>query len=190
MIKQIEKRIQIVKNFKSIYNWEGESAEKREKTIQIAVFLEYGFVMILLSILVVGSAMVVFEFEHFIDRWANAGILILITMSFSIRSPFSYVELMLHKHINIIKSIEFDEKLNTELEDIITRFNLRKKYIYLTAIPAILIGIAAFLQVFDGNPYWNKLPPFVMLISLYLITRINYDILKLKRNLKRVENLI
>lgn len=190
MIKQVEEQIQIAKNFKSIYNWEEKSQQKREETIKKAGFLDYGFVMILLSILVIASAMVVFKIEPFIHKWENAGILVLMAMSFSIRSPFSYIELMLHKHMIKIKNIEieFDEELNAEFENIVAKFNKRRNYIYLTGIPAILIGIAAFLQVFDGNPYWDKLPPLVLLISLYLITRINYDILKLRRNLRRVVN--
>ncbi|MBN2596908.1 MAG: hypothetical protein JXR82_09015 [Marinifilaceae bacterium] len=192
MSNQIDERIKIAKNFKSPYNWEGNPLEKREKTLRRAGFLDYGFVMILLSVLIVASAMSAFKIDPFISKWHNAGLLVLMTMAFSIRAPFSYIELMLHQHINKIKTleIEFDEKLNAEFENIVARFNKRKKYIYLTGIPLILIGIAAFLQVFDENPYWTKFPPLVLVISLYLIARINYDILKLKRILGRVINAI
>ncbi len=33
MNTQTNERIKIAKNFKSIYNWEGKSPEKREKTL-------------------------------------------------------------------------------------------------------------------------------------------------------------
>lgn len=54
-------------------------------------------------------------------------------------------------------------------------------------LPTILIFIAALLQVFDINPYWDKFPQLVGGVSVYILIRINYDLVKLKRNLKKVE---
>ena len=188
MSNQIDERIKIAKNFKSPYNWEGNPLEKKEKTLRRAGFLDYGFVMILLSVLIVASAMSAFKIDPFISKWHNAGLLVLMTMAFSIRAPFSYIELMLHQHINKIKTleIEFDEKLNAEFSNIITRFNKRVKNIYVTGIPLILIAMAGFIQVLFENPYWDKFPPLILVLSLYLIFQINYDVFRLKKILRNV----
>lgn len=188
MNNQIDERIKIAKNFKSLYSWEGKSPEKREKTLKRTGFMEYGFVMILLSVLIVASAMSAFQIEPFIGKWPKAGLLVLLTMVYSLRSPFLYIELLLHKHINKIRNseLEFNEELNTDFDNIIAQLNKRRKYIYLTGAPLLLIALAAFVQVLDVMPYWDKFPPLVLIISLYLVVRINYDVLKLKKNLARV----
>ena len=192
MNNQINERIKIAKNFKSIYNWEGKSPEKKEKTLKRVAFLDYGIVMVLLFILIVASAMSTFQIESLSGNWTNTGLLVLMTMGLSVRAPFSYIELMLQKHINQIKNLEikFDEELNTEFDNIVERFNKRKKYIFLIGIPVILIFISALLQVFDANPYWDKFPPLVFIVSLYLVVRINYYILIVKKNLAKVVNAI
>ena len=117
---------------------------------------------------------------------------VLMTMGLSFRAPFSYIELILHKHIDQIRNLEtkFDQKINTEFDSIIKQFNKRIKYIYLNGIPSILIFISALLQFFNVNPYWEKFPPFVLVLSLYLVVRINYDILIIKKNLAKVINAI
>jgi hypothetical protein len=188
----IAERIRIASSFKSIYNWTGKTQEKKEKTLKKVAFLDYEMVMILLALLVVVSAMSTFKIEPLFGNWKNVALLVLMTMGFSIKSPFSHIELMLHKHINQIKNldIEFDQNLNTKFCNIIERFNKRTKYIYLFGIPLILISISAFLQVFNANPYWDLFPPIILVISIYLIARINYDILIIKKNFSKVVNLL
>ena len=129
----IAERIRIAKSFKPMYNLEGKSPERIEKTLKRVAFLDYGIVMVLLSLLVVVSAMSTFQIEPLSGDWKNAALLVLMTMTLSLRAPFTYIELMLHKHINQIENleIEFDKKLNTEFDNIIERFNKRKKLIYL-----------------------------------------------------------
>ncbi|NPV51793.1 MAG: hypothetical protein HPY60_11455 [Candidatus Methanofastidiosum sp.] len=190
MTSQINERIEIAKSFKSIYNWTGKNPEKKEKLFKRVAFLDYGIVMFLLSVLIIASAMSTLQIEYFSGNWTNAGILVLMTMALSLRAPFSYIELMLHNHINQIKNleIEFDPNLNTEFNSIVKRFNKRGKYIYLFGIPVILIFISALLQVFDANPYWEKFPPIVLLVCLYLIIQINYDIAIMRKNLGKVVN--
>jgi nicotinamide riboside transporter PnuC len=189
MNNKVSERIHIAMNFKSIYNWKGKSSEKREKILKRLASLDFGIVILCLSILIVLSAISIFKTESFSGKWTNAGLLVLMTMALSFRAPFSYIELILQKHINKIRNIEteFDEKINIELDNIIKGFNKRMKYVYLTGIPAILIFIPALLQVFDANPYWDKFPPLVLIISLFIFVRINYDILILKKNLKKIE---
>lgn len=190
MNSEINERILIANNFKSIYNWTGKSAEKKEKMLKRTAFVDYGIVMVLLSFLIIASAMSTFDIESFSSNWTNAGLLVLMTMALSLRAPFAYIELMLHKHINQIQNleIEFDQKLNTEFDNIVKRFNKRKKYIYLLGIPVIIISVSALLQVFNANPYWEKFPPFVLIVGLYLIVRINYDIVIVRKNLGKVVN--
>ena len=191
MNNQIAERIKIAKSFKSTYNWQGKTPEQREKTLKRFAFLNYGIAILLLCAIIVVSAITTFQIETFSGKWTNAGLLVLMAMSLSLSAPFLYIELMLHNHIKKIEKleIEFDEKLNNQLDNIIAKLNRRKKYIYLLGLPAILIIIPAFLQVFDANPYWDKFPPIVLVVSLYVLVMVNYDIIKLKRNLKRVESI-
>lgn len=189
MTNQIIERIKIIENFKSIYEWKGKTQEQKGKALKITASLDYGLEMVLIILLIFVSTLSFFQIETAISgNWENSGLLVLMTMSLSIRAPFGYIELMLKKHTQKIKDlkIDFDKKLNQDLECLISKFNARKKYLYLTGFPAILISIAALLQVFDLNPYWDKFPPFVGAVSLYLLVRINYDIIRLKRNLKKV----
>ncbi len=189
MKNQIIERIEIIEDFKSIYNWKNKTEEQRIKTLKITSFLDYGVVMILLIFLILISVLTLFQVDSITGKWENSGLLTLMTMSLSLRAPFGYIELLLKKHIQEIKNIEtgFDRKLNHDLKFLISKFNDRKKYLYLMGLPAILIGIAASLQVFDLNPYWDKFPHFVGGVCLYILVRINYDIVRLKRNLRKVK---
>lgn len=189
MNNQINERIKIAKKFKSIHSWKGKSPAQKEKTLKRGALLDYGVVMFMLLALIVASTMSIFQIETSTDNWANAGLLVLMAMSLSLRSPFSFIELMLQKHIRKIDSImsPFNIELNNEFENIIVRLNRRKKHIYLTGIPVILIFISASLQVINVNPYWDKFPPIVLTVCLYLVVQINFDVMELRRNLKRVE---
>ena len=190
MDNQINKRIEIAKNYNSIYGWKKMTPEKREKTLKRIALLDYWIVMVLLPFLIIVSALSTFQIDIFSRNWTNAGLLVLMTMSLSIRAPLSYIEVMLQNHIKKIESNkhEFNNRLNDELHTIVVKLNRRKKTIYLTGIPVIIIMIPALLQVFNTNPYWDKFPPLVLIVSLYLVVRINYDIVKLKQNLKQAEN--
>jgi hypothetical protein len=173
MTNQIAKRIQIIDGFKSIYSWKG-------KTLKYISLLDFGIVMILLVFSILASVLS--------WNWENSGLLVLMAMSLSIRAPFGFIELILKNHSKEIEdlNIDFEDKLNQNLEFLISKFNDRKKYLYITGLPAILILIAALLQVFDLNPYWDKFPYFVGGVSVYILVRINYDIIRLKKNLRKV----
>ncbi len=190
MTNQVTERIEIIEDFKSIYNWKGKTEVRKVKTLKFISLLDYSLEIVLLIFLILVSALTSFRVESVLSNWENAGLLVLMTMSLSLRAPFAYIELILKKHIQEIKNIKtnFDTKLNHDLEFFISKFNDRKKYFYLMGIPAILIGIAAFLQVFDLNPYWAKFPNLVGLVSVYILVRMNYDIIKLKRNLRKVKS--
>lgn len=189
MTNQIAKRIQIIDGFKSIYNFKGKTEERKFKTLKYTSLLDYGLAMILLAFSILASGLTSFHVDSIISgNWEKSGLLVLMTMSISIRAPFGFIELRLKKHYKEIKDlkIDFDDKLNHDLEFLISKFNDRKKYLYITGLPAILILIAALLQVFDLNPYWDKFPHFVGGVCIYILVRINYDIVRLKRNLRKV----
>lgn len=189
MTNQIAKRIQIIDGFKSIYNFKGKTEERKFKTLKYTSLLYYGLAMILLAFSILASGLTSFHVDSIISgNWEKSGLLVLMTMSLSIRAPFGLIELILNKHSKEIKDlkIDFDDKLNHDLEFLISKFNDRKKYLYITGLPAILILIAALLQVFDLNPYWDKFPHFVGGVCIYILVRINYDIVRLKRNLRKV----
>lgn len=189
MINKITERVQIIDGFKSIYNFKGKTEERKFKTLKYTSLLDYGLAMILLAFSILASGLTSFHVDSIISgNWEKSGLLVLMTMSISIRAPFGLIELILNKHSKEIKDlkIDFDDKLNHELEFLISKFNDRKKYLYITGLPAILILIAALLQVFDLNPYWDKFPHFVGGVCIYILVRINYDIVRLKRNLRKV----
>ena len=189
MTNQIAKRIQIIDGFKSIYNFKGKTEERKFKTLKYTSLLDYGLAMILLAFSILASGLTSFHVDSIISgNWEKSGLLLLMTMSLSIRAPFGFIELILKKHSKEIKDlkIDFDDKLNHDLEFLISKFNDRKKYLYITGLPAILILIAALLQVFDLNPYWDKFAYFVGGVSVYILIRINYDIIRLKKNLRKV----
>lgn len=189
MTNQITERIGIIEVFKSIYNWKGKTEERKVKNLKFISFLDYGLEIVLLIFLIIVSALTSFRIESVLSNWENAGLIVLMTMSLSLRAPFGYIELILKKHIQEINNIDIDidKKLNHDLESLISKFNDRKKYLYLMGLPAILIGIAAFLQVFDLNPYWDKFPHLVGGVSVYILVRMNYDIFRLKINLRKVK---
>jgi hypothetical protein len=189
MINKITERVQIIDGFKSIYNFKGKTEERKFKTLKYTSLLDYGLAMILLAFSILASGLTSFHVDSIISgNWEKSGLLVLMTMSLSIRAPFGLIELILKKHSKEIKDlkIDFDDKLNHDLEFLISKFNDRKKYLYIIGLPAILISIAALLQVFDLNPYWDKFPHFVGGVCIYILVRINYDIVRLKRNLRKV----
>lgn len=189
MTNQITERIQIIDGFKSIYNWKG-TEERKIKILKYMSFLDFGLVMILLAFLILISVLTSFDIDSNLSgNWEESGLLVLMTMSLSLRVPYGFIELILKRHKMEIRDvkIDFNEKLNQELEFFISKYNDRKKNLYLMGLPTILISIAASLQVFDINPYWDKFPQLVGGVSVYILIRINYDLVKLKRNLKKVE---
>ena len=191
MTNQITERIQIIDGFKSIYNWKGKTEERKFKTLKYTSLLDYGLMMILLAFSILASGLTSFHVDSIISgSWEKSGLLVLMTMSLSIRAPFGFIEFILKDHSKEIKDlkIDFDDKLNHDLEFLISKFNDRKKYLYITGLPAILILIAALLQIFDLNPYWDKFPHFVGGVCIYILVRINYDIVRLKRNLRKVNH--
>lgn len=191
MTKKIAERIEIIDRFKSIYNWKGKTEERKIKTLKYISLLNYGLVMTLLAFLILVSGLTSFHIDSVLGgNWDKSGLLVLMTMSLSFSAPFGFLELILKKHTMEIKDlkIDFDEKLNHDLEFLISKFNDRIKYLYLNGLPAILILFAALLQVFDLNPYWDKFPFLVGGVSVYILVRMNYDVIRLKRNLSEVKS--
>lgn len=185
MNSQIENRINIAESFNSTFWWEGKSQKRKNKLFQLVALSDYGLLSILLVLLIVISAFTLFGVDYFTQKWANAGIFTLMTISLSYRAPFSYIELLLKRHVQKIAAIEssFDNNLNIQLENIVNGFNRRKKIALLTGIPVFIIVIAAALQVFDVNPYWDKFPLFVFVVAVFQLLRMNFDIYRLRRNL-------
>ncbi|WP_321308698.1 hypothetical protein [Marinifilum fragile] len=192
MTQSIEKRIKIIEGFRPAYQWKGKSQEKKDKKLSQYAFLDYGFVMILLCLVIYASLLAYLEYDFVSKKWDNAALLVQFIMLFAFKAPFAYLEVLLKKHAKKIKgsNISFDEKVNMDLEFMISKFNDRTKYIYITGIPLIVIMLAAFFQVMDLNPMWDKFPVAVFAISLYLLIRINFDVFRLKRNIKKVNDIM
>jgi hypothetical protein len=123
MTNQITERIQIIDRFKSIYNWENKTEEKKIKTLKFISFLDYEVVIILLAFSILASGLTSFHVVSIISgNWEKSGILVLMTMSLSIRVPLGFIELLLKKHSKEIKDLKIDfvDKLNHDLEFLIS----------------------------------------------------------------------
>jgi hypothetical protein len=191
MNNRIKERIEIARRYKPVYAnlWKGITPEKRDKRLQQTAIIGYNLVSVLLVVLIFVSIIALLNIESISDNWANAGLLVLMTMALSSRGPISYIELMLKDHINRIENIEmeFDPALNLELEKKVEQLNQRRKTRYLIGIPLFIIFSGAFLQLFDANPYWNHFPPYVLAVSIYLLVRLSNDVRTLKKSINNIE---
>lgn len=188
MNPQTAERIEIAKSFTPFYLQKKSGFGSRKKMFQKTAFLDYPLSSLMLILSILASGMAFFEFGFFFQKWQNAGLLVLMTMALSFRSPFAWIELMLDSHIKKLEShpLEFDKGLNSKLKAIIEKYAQRKKHLPLYQLPSLLIFLAAFLQVFELNPYWNHFSPFVLLVSLYLLVDINRTVFLLRRNLRKI----
>lgn len=189
MNNQIEERIKIIKGFKSYTYWKVKSPEEISKSLKVFAPLDYGFTLVLLLFVIVLSASALFELEFLSSKWEKSGLIVLMTISFSLRSPFSLAELMLKKHVQIIrtKNHSIKDSLNSDLKSIISSFDNRKKRIVYFVIPVVIVMLASFAQVFEMNPYWSYFPSIILAYCVFVFVWIHYQLLKLHSNLKAVE---
>jgi hypothetical protein len=192
MNQQIEERIKIIKRFKSVYSIQEKDPEKKNFWFRMSAGFDYWVVMFLLTFLIFVSFSAIFKIEPINEKWQNSGLLVLMAFALAIKSPYSFIELALLKHVKKIKGLDLSTpySLNQELKKIITRLNSKKHRLNVVGLPSILIILGGALKVFDLNPYWNYFSYLVLFFSPILIIRINYQISLVRKNLSKFETLI
>ncbi len=192
MNNQIEERIKIIKRFKSIYSTQKKSLDKNNFWFRMSAGFDYWGASFLLLFLIFISFTAIFQIEPINEKWQNSGLIVLMTFAIAIKSPYSFIELMLLKHVKKIKDLElsFPESLNQDLKEIIFRLNSKKMRVNVFGLPSIFIVLGGALKVFDLNPYWNYFPYLVFFFSPILLIRINYLIRLMRRNLAKFDSLV
>ena len=191
MNPQIEERIKIVRSLKSVYDSQNKRLGKREKWLKLSASFDYWIVMILLLFLIILAIAAIFQIEPMNEKWQKSGLLVLMTYAIAIKSPYSFIELLLLKHVKKIKNLNlsFPEFLNQDLKEMIDRLNSKKTRFNYIILAVIFIVFASALQVFELNPYWNFFTFPVILLSIVLLIRINLQISPVKKNIKRFESI-
>lgn len=188
----IAERIKIINRFKSLYSTNKKSSKENNFWFRMSAGFDYWAVMLLLIFLMFMSFSAIFQIEPINEKWKNSGLLVLMVFAIAIKSPYSFIELALLKHVKKIKDLDlnFPESLNQDLSKIITRLNSKKVRLNLIGLPTIFIILGALLHQFELNPYWNYFSYLVLGFSPILIIRINYQISLIKKNLSKFDSLI
>lgn len=197
MNQQIEERIEIIKELKTTIPNKDYSLEKRIKRLRWGYFGYVG-VNILLIFLLLVSASALFHLEMLHYNWKKSMLLVVMTMSLSFHSHFSFIEFLLSKHHKklIASDFNFDQELNSELENLINQLNYRRFKPYWIMIPSLLIMIAALVILLMTEEtmtpimahYWNQFPLPVFVITLLLLWRLNYTVFSFQKNIEKVES--
>jgi len=192
MNSQIEERIEIASSFKSVYDSQNKKLGKREKWLKLSAGFDYWGVMILLIFLIFLSLAAVLQIDPINTKWQKSGLIVLMTFAISIKSPYSFIELILINHIKRLESlnVNFPEFLNQDFKIIVTKLNSKKTRFNLLLLPLLIIIIGALLQTFEFNPYWNYFSFLVLAFSPILLIRINYQIRIVKKHLIKFEAII
>ncbi len=192
MNAQIEERIKIIRRFKSVYSTQEKNPQKMNFWFNFSAAFEYWVTMLLLIFLMFLSFSAIFHIEPFNEKWQTSGLIVLMTFAIAIKSPYSFIELFLLKHVKkIIKlDLSFPQSLNQELKEIITKINSKKNRMNIIGLPSILIMLGGLLKVLDLNPYWNYFTYIVLVFSPILLIRINFQISIVKKNLNKFDSII
>lgn len=192
MNSQIEERIKIASSFKSVYDSQNKKLGKREKWLKLSAGFDYWVVMILLVFLIFLSLAAILQLDPINTKWQKSGLIVLMTFAISIKSPYSFIELLLINHIKRLEgmNLNFPEFLNQDLIEIILKLNSKKTRFNLLQLPLLIIILGALLQTFDFNPYWNYFSFLVLAVSTILLIRINYQIRIVKKHLVKFDAII
>lgn len=190
MNEQTEQRIKIISQFKSTFHVKDPSLEKRINKLKIWGIMNYGLVNLLLIIVMILSALTLLQVESFNQRWLQSGLLVLITLSVSLHSHYSYIEYLLLKHISHLKlrELNFNPTTNTELNGLVTDLNDHKFKPSWIMIHSILVILASALTVLEWNPFWGWFPLPVLVVSALLSWRINNHVFLVQNNIENLES--
>ncbi|PKP34194.1 MAG: hypothetical protein CVU00_07860 [Bacteroidetes bacterium HGW-Bacteroidetes-17] len=192
MNSQIEERIKIARSFKSVYDPQNKNLGKREKWLKLSAGFDYWVVMIMLIFLIFLSLAAILQIDPINTKWQKSGLIVLMTFAISIKSPYSFIELLLINHIKRLESLNlnFPEFLNQDFKEIIIKLNSKKTRFNLLQLPLLIIILGALLQTFNFNPFWNYFSFLVLAVSTILLIRINYQIRFVKKHLIKFDSII
>jgi hypothetical protein len=189
MNEQIKERIKIIDSYKSSFNWGDKSPEQKYKFLKwyatIDFFLGTGMLLFLTYL----SLMRVLNIEPWRHIWEKAGLLVLLVVSISLRSQFTYIELLLSEHRRKILNLvgELDEGLNTDFKKLISRLTSVSERLIATGAPVMVIFIAAFLQFINLNPIWDIFAYIIPVFGIYMLIRTFWNISAIRKNIFHFE---
>jgi len=190
MNEQTEERIKIIRQFKSTFHVKEPSLDKRIKKLKLWGMMNYGLVNLLLIIIMIISALALLQVESFAQRWLKSGLFVLITLSVSLHSHYSYIEYLLLKHFSYLTRVDmnFHPTTNTELKELVSDLNNHKFKPVWIMVPSILVILASALMVLEWNPFWGLFPLPVLVVSVLLSWRINNHVFLVQNNIENLES--
>lgn len=190
MSGQIQERIRIIDSYKSYYNWEDKTPDQQLRWIKWTAIPEFVFAVFFLGFIIVISALSAFSEGQGDIRWGKAGLLVFIVLSYAFRAPVTLIEFILKNHKKKIQGLDkdFSHDINSDLQAIIGRLNSRRERLIIVGMPTIIILIAAILQYFEFNPYWNVFAWAVLFYGVCMLARIFCNIRSVRRNLTHFNN--
>ena len=189
---KIDERKNIINSLKSNLGEPKKGIDKRIKYLKGIIILNLVFILFSDGIVVLSILAEILDYDFI--RWQKTGLIVIISLSFTLKLPNYFYELKLLKHFkNINSKSEFkgNDKLNSDLKNIIDKSNNGFKNNWSVIILAIVILITGIWQMgYDVNsPYWNymKLPILVfygIVLNGFIITN-----KKLQHNIDETEKL-
>tara|TARA_R110001632_G_scaffold232256_2_gene372594 strand:+ start:4692 stop:5291 length:600 start_codon:yes stop_codon:yes gene_type:complete len=187
---KIEERKNIIVSLKSNYGERKNGIEKRIQYLKGISILNLTLTLFCGGIIISSILSELLGYNFF--KWQKTGLLVILSLSFTLNLPNILYELKLLNHLKKINSkSEFDgiEKLNNELRNLINKLNKRRKsnrFLFALTILILIMGI--WQMGFDNNnPYWDymKLP----VIAFYGIIIFRFILInkKLAENINETE---
>ncbi|MDP5231681.1 MAG: hypothetical protein NWQ38_14915 [Cellulophaga sp.] len=193
MNPKINERKNLIVSLKSNLSLPNRGIDKRIQNLT-GLNIFNGFI----SVLCIAIVLYVIIFESLgsaFIKWDKMGLLVIISVSFTLGLPESIYELKLLNHLKKINNAsDFDgiEHLNAELSSMIKKLNNKlKNYKYL--IPLVLvIFVFGILQIFSEtlNPYWSYIKIPLLLFYSLIIGRFIITYKKIHQNISATENSI
>ncbi len=190
MKEHVAERISIIDNYKSLIRYDDKTPDQQYRYIRWVGSIEFVIGLLSLILLIFISIMKMFKIGVWDLRWGNAGLLVLLLVSGSLISQFLYIEKILKSHRRKIQSLafDFDENLNTDLQDTVSRISSKSERIGILGVPSMIIFIGAFAQYLEMNPIWDLFAFFSAAYGIFALARAFYNISPIKRNIRQVEN--
>jgi hypothetical protein len=135
------------------------------------------------------------------EKWVKSGLHISLIFSMFFILQYSVIGTLLIRHFKKIegKTIAFDDKLNAELENILTVISKKRFEPYYIKIPVFAIAIIGLMQSMNVELFsrtntiysiWSWFPTPTLFAGVVLFWYANNQIWMIWKNLKAVETLI
>ena len=190
MNQETEERIKIISEFKSTLYQKDQSLEKRINMLKIFGLLKYVLANFMLILVMVHSAIVILRLDPSGQSWQKAGLLVFIALNLSFHSHYSYIELLLLKHIkNLLhRDMIIQDGHNRELNKLIDDLNYHKFRPYWLIFTAFILLLASVLKFFNFNPFWHLFALPVLIVGALLSVRLNQKVSLIRNNIELIES--